>query len=98
MQDARVAVIRVIVVRPVPHDDVGLPFANEPRDRPPVLERRHQLAVVDVEHFVLDAEDSRAFCHFRLAPLRERTAGALEMADVAVRHRDELHLVARGRP
>ena len=97
-QHARVAVIRVVVVRPVAHDDVGLPVANEPGHRAAVLERRHQLAVVDVEHLGLDAEDPRALRDFRLAPLRQRPAGALEVADVAVGHRDELHLVPGGGP
>ena len=58
-----------------------------------VLERRRQLAVVDVEDPGLDPEDARALGDFRLAPPRQRTAGLLEVADVAVGHRHELHFV-----
>ncbi len=97
-QHARVAMIGMIVVRAVAHDDVGLPFADQPRHRLAVLERRHQFAVVNVHHVGLDAENPRALRHFRLAPPRQRSAGGSEMADVAVGHRDELHLVPGGGP
>ena len=90
--------IRVIVVRPMAQHDVGLPVADEARDGLAILERRRQLAVVDVEHFVLDAEDARAVGDLRLAPLGERPAGHLEVSDVAVGHRDELHFVAARGP
>ena len=76
------------------HDDVRLPLADQARDRLAVLERRHQLAVVDVHDVGLDPEDPRALGHFGLPPLGQRTAGALEVTDVAVGHRHELHLVA----
>ena len=46
----------------------------------------------------LDAEDLRALLDFCFPPPSQRPAGALEMSDVAVGHRDELHLVARRRP
>jgi len=86
--------IGVVVVRAMAQDDVGLPVADQAGDRAAVLERGHELAVVNVEHLVLDAENARAFGDFGLAALRERPAGLLEVADVAVGHGDELHLVA----
>ena len=88
----------MVIVGPVAHDDVGLPLADEPGDLLPVLQRRHQLAVVDVEHRALDAEDLPALGHFRLPPLRQRAAGLFEMADIAVGHGDELDLVPGRRP
>ena len=60
-QDARIAMIGVIVVRPVPEHDVCLPLANQPRNGFSVLERRHQFAVVNIEHFGLDPEYARAY-------------------------------------
>ena len=74
--------------------DVRLPVADEPRHLLAVLQRRHELAVMDVEDLVLDPEDPRALRHLRLAALRERPAGHGEVADVAVGHRHELHLGA----
>ena len=56
-QQAHVAVVGVIVVGPMTHDDVRPPLADQPDDGLAVLQRRHQLAVMDVEHFRLDAED-----------------------------------------
>jgi hypothetical protein len=53
---------------------------------------------VNVEHLGLDPENTRALLHFGLPAPRERTTGHGEMADVAVGHRHELHLVAPGRP
>jgi hypothetical protein len=77
----------------VAHHDVRLPVANQAGHGAAVLERGHQLAVVDVEHLGLDAEDLGALLHFGVAPPGQRPAGALEVADVAVGHGDELHLV-----
>src|SRR6185369_17337959 len=48
-------------------------------------------------HLVLDAEDASTVGDLCLAALGERTAGHLEVSDVAVGHRDELYFVtARG--
>ena len=47
---------------------------------------------------VLDPEDARALGDFRLPPARQRPSRLLEMADVAVGHGDELHLVPGRRP
>ena len=97
-QDARVAVIGVVVVRAVAHDDIGLPLADEPRHGLAVVERRRQLAVVNVHHIGLDAEDARALGDFRLSPPRQRSTGGFEMADVAIGHGHELDLGASRRP
>jgi hypothetical protein len=80
------------------HDDVGLPVADQPGDLLPVFERWDQFPVVDVEDLVLDPEDLGALRHFRFPPLRQRAAGLFEVADIAVGHRHELHLVAGRRP
>jgi hypothetical protein len=80
------------------HDDVRLPVADQARDGAPVLERGHELAVVDVEDLVLDAEDLGALGDLRLAPLGQRAARHCEVPHVAVRGGDELHLVAGCRP
>ena len=76
------------------HDDVGLPVADETGDGAAILECGLELAVMDVEHVGGDAQDARALLHFVVAALRQRAAGLAEVADVAVGHRDELHLVA----
>jgi hypothetical protein len=53
---------------------------------------------VDVEHVGFDAEDLGALGDLGLPPLGQRSAGLLEVSDVAVGHRHELHFVARRRP
>ena len=58
-----------------------------------VLQRRLQLAVVDVEHLRCRAEDLRAGRDFRRPPLGQRAAGHLPVADVAVGHRAEQHMM-----
>ncbi len=51
-------------------DDVGLPVADQPRDRAAVLQRRQQLTVVVVEHFGIDAEYLGRRVHLVRATLR----------------------------
>ncbi len=83
----------MVVVRAVPHDDVGLPVADEARHRAAVLERGLEFAVMDVEHVGGDAEDAGALLDLGVPALGQRATSLAEVADVAVRHRDELHLV-----
>ena len=90
--------VGMVVVRPVPHHDVGLPIPDLARDHAAIFERRLELAVVDVEHVGRDAENARALLDFLVAALCQRSAGLLEVADVAVGHRDKLHLVPLGGP
>jgi len=73
---------------------IGRTLADESHDGAPILHRRHQLTVVDVENLTLDAEDLGAALDLRRAPLRERPTGHAPVADVAVGHRHELHVVA----
>ena len=90
--------VRVVVVRAMAHHDVRLPVADEPRDGAAVLERRLQLAVVDVEHLRGDPEDFRRLLHFRGAAARERPAGIPPVPDVAVGDGDELDVMPERRP
>ena len=90
--------VGMVVVGPMAHDDVSLPGTDEPGHRLAVFERRRQLAVVNVHDFSLDAENAGAFGDLGGTPPREGTAGGGEVADVAVGHRDELHLVPGRRP
>ena len=92
------AVVGMIVVRAMAHHDVRLPVANEPRDGAAVLQRRLELAVVDVEHLRGDAEDLRRLLHLRRAAARERTAGLPPVPDVAVGDGDELDVMPERRP
>src|SRR5690625_858311 len=50
-QNSAITVIRMIVISPVNHDDISLPLSDLPRHFPAVLERRHQLTIVDIHHF-----------------------------------------------
>ena len=90
--------VGVVVVGPVGDHDVGLPLADLAGDRPAVLQRRQQLAVVDVQHLGLDAQDLGASLDLGGAAAGEVRAGHLVVADVAVGHADELDLVARAWP
>src|SRR5690606_11235956 len=93
-----VAVVGVIVLGAMGKHDVRFPLANEAHDLAPRLEVRHELAVVDVEDLGLDPEDARGLLHLARASLGERAAGLVPVPDVAVRERDELHVMARFRP
>ena len=71
--------------------------ADQPGDLLAVLQRRHQLAVVDVEHLGGDAKPG-GLLDFRRSPLGQRSAGHPPVADVAVGDRDELDVVAQRGP
>jgi len=86
-------VIEMVIPRPVRKDDVGVPLPDQVCHLLAGLEIRHQLAVVDVQDVRRDPELLVTGLDFSLAPLGERTAGLCKMPDVAVRERDELHLV-----
>ena len=97
-QDADIAVVRVVVVRPVADDDVGLPVANLARERATRFEVHLELAIVDVEHVRGDPENPRALLDFLVPADGERPTRLAEVTDVAIGRRDELHLVALRRP
>ena len=96
MQHAGVAMVGVIVVGPMAHDDVGLPLADE-RATPSCGSRATASSSPSwmSRTSVLDAEDPRALRDFRFPAARQRPAGLVEMTDVSVGHRHELDLVAR---
>ena len=96
-EDAGVAMIRMIVVRPRREDEVRVPLPNLPDDLLAHRERRQQLAVVIVEDDVLDADSATGFARFGATPRGERAAAFGLMAGVAVGHRHESHAVAEGR-
>ena len=77
---------------------VRVPLANEAGDFAAVLQVRLQFAVVDVEHFAGDAEDAGGLQHFSQAAFGKRAAGLAPVADVAIGHGHELHLVSFGGP
>ena len=58
------------------------------------VERRDQLAVVVVEHDVLDADAAAGFLRLGAAPRRERASALGLMSRVAVGDRDEPHAMA----
>ncbi len=68
------------------------------RDRAPILERRLEFAVVDVEHLRGDAENPRRFQRLRGAPAGQWPAGLAPVSDVAVGDGDEFHLMSERRP
>ena len=82
--------------------EVGVPLADQPGERAAVFQRRLQLAVVIVEDDALDAEHLVGLLDFGLAADGERAARLAPVADVAVGHGDEEHVMpelgpARGR-
>ena len=85
--------VGMIVVGAMGDDDVGLPFADEPRDRLPVLERRLELAVVIVQDLEVVSDEPGPVLDLGLAPPGQRRAGFLPVADIAVRHGNELDVI-----
>src|SRR5215813_4690991 len=85
--------IRMIVVWPVCDDDIRVPLPDEPCDHAPVLERRQDFAIMDVQHFGGYAETAAYFHHLFRAALRQRAAGHLPVTDVAVGRRNQLDVV-----
>ena len=84
----------MVVVRPRRHDQVGPKRADQLDDPAAVFQRRQQLAIVDVEQLVADA-DRRAGCGgLGAAALGQPRPADLVMPSIAIGHRDKQHLVA----
>jgi len=97
-EHADIAMVGMIVPRTMRDDDVRLPLADDADDLLPVLQRRHQFAIVNVEHLSLCADEGIRFFHFGEPPLRQRSTRRLPVADVAIGHRHELHVMAEFYP
>ena len=97
-QHACVAMVRMVVVRAVANDQIGVPFADEFGDELAVFEGGQQFAVVDVQHFDFDPENARGFLDFLLATDGQGPAGFAPMADVAIGDGNEFHFVSLGGP
>ena len=74
-ENSDVAVVGMIVPRPVRDDDVRLPLADHPRDQPSVLQSREKFAVMNIEHFGSGTEGLVRGEHLSLATLGQRPAG-----------------------
>ena len=95
---ADVAVIGMIVVRPMRQDQVGLELADEADDRRPVLQRREQAAVGDVERHVFGADDLAGRGRLGAALLDELRSRIDVMAGAAVGDADHLDDMAAASP
>ena len=69
-ENPRVTVVGVVIVGPVSDHDVGLPLADQPGDRPAILQGWHEFAIVDVENLGRDAEDLVRLDHLGGPPSR----------------------------
>ena len=96
-ENTRVPVIRMIVVRSRRQHEVRLPEPDLPNDFFAWLERRQQLAVVIVQHDVIDADPAAGFLRFRAATRGERATALGLMPGIAIRDRDEANAVPEGR-
>ena len=96
-QNARIPVIRVIVVRSRRQHQVRLPEPDLSNDFFSRLERRQQLAVVIVQHDVVDTDAPSGFLCFGAATRGERATALGLMPGVAIRDRDEANAVPEGR-
>ena len=90
-----VTVIRMVIVWAMRKDQICLPFANEPRDDFSILQGRHDLAIVNVQHLRFHAHTLGGFLGLRRATLGQRTTSHFPVTDVAVGHGDQLYLVAK---
>ena len=86
--------VGMVVVGAVGDDDVGIPLTDQAREGPAILERGHDLTVVNVEDFVGNAESLGDGLHFLQATHGQRTAGHLPVADIAVGGGNQLHVMA----
>jgi len=94
---AGIAMVRMIVVGPGRKDQVGLPLANLADDLLADLQRGHQFGVVVVEHLVFgDAQPAGRLFGLGPATIGQHAAALRVVPGVAVRDREELHLVAHG--
>ena len=93
-QHAGIAVVGVVVVRTGRDHDVGVPLADLADDLNAHIQPGRELAVVVVEHFVVDAQPAARFLGLG-PPARGENASAFGlMTRVAVGDGDELDLVA----
>ena len=97
-EDARVAVVGMIVVGAMADDDVGLPLADETDDFAAVLQCRLQLAVVNVEDLHGDAQHFCRRFHFGFAPQEQGPSGLPPVTNVAIGDGNELHAMPLPRP
>ena len=81
----------MIIVGTVAHDDIGIPFPNEADDLFPILQGRHQLAVVDVQDFHGRSENFGSFSDLGSASNRQGSAGFSPVTNIPVGHGNELH-------
>jgi hypothetical protein len=90
--------IGMIVIRAMAENDVGLPFADQPRKSAAVLDSREKLTIVNIEDLGGDAKDLGATLDFRRTTQRELSSAHGKMADIAIGRRHELDVVARRGP
>ena len=90
--------VGMIVVRPRREHEVGLPFADLPDDLLAHLEIGDELAIMVVEHHVLDADAAAGLLRLGAPPHGELAAALLVVTGIAVGDGDEPHLVAERRP
>jgi hypothetical protein len=93
-QDAGVAMIRVIVIRPRRQHEISVPLAYLTNDLQTHIEGRQQLAVVVVEDDILDADPPSRFLCLGAPPSGQRAAALRLMTGVAVGDGHESHAVA----
>ena len=97
-EDSRVAMVRVVIVRAVREHQIGFPVADQPGNRASIFERRFQLAIVNVEHLDRRAPALGTLFDLGRSTQGERSAGHVPVADVAIRDRDQLHMMPGLRP
>jgi len=89
-----VAMVGVIVVGAVDHDQVGPEFTRDGDDQVAIFQRGQQRAVVDIERDVLDAEDGPRGGGFGATPPGQWGPALGVMACIAIGQADHLHAMA----
>ena len=85
----RVTMVGVIVVGPRREHEIGIPQPNLPNDLLAHVERGDQLAVVIIEHDVLDADAAPGFLCLGSSPRSEGASAFRLMSCITVGHRHE---------
>ena len=87
-QHTGITMVRMVIIGPGTHDDIGLPFTNQSSDQAAVFQGGHQLPIMEVENLGGGAQAGGGLVYFRSAAFGQRPARIAPMANIAIGYRD----------
>src|SRR5690625_68982 len=97
-QDTTISVIGVISVRPVHHNNVGLPIPYLPDHFFPVFKCRHQFTIMDIKYVCCDSQYIGSILDLLHSAKSEFSARHPKVTDIPVGHRDAFECMSLGSP